>query len=151
MKRRDLIRSLEEMGCVVFRHGRSHDRHTTQKRRSRNLCPVTMRFTRGSPRTVARNAVRSEVLEWRPITHSPLVRRVQDEGFFIRRAARNCPLSCAGSCIFLIRAPRSIPPLSVTIHQGGAILADGSGEDKTVPNIIFRSQKIGGSDVKAFN
>ncbi len=49
------------------------------------------------------------------------------------------------------RTPTHNPPLSVTIHQGAAILADGSGEDKTIPNIIFRSQKIGGSDVKAFN
>jgi predicted RNA binding protein YcfA (HicA-like mRNA interferase family) len=28
MKRRDLIRKLEEMGCVLVRHGRSHDWYT---------------------------------------------------------------------------------------------------------------------------
>ena len=28
MKRRDLIRKLEEMGCVLIRHGGSHDWYT---------------------------------------------------------------------------------------------------------------------------
>lgn len=28
MKRRDLIRKLEEMGCVIVRHGGSHDWYT---------------------------------------------------------------------------------------------------------------------------
>jgi mRNA interferase HicA len=28
MKRGDLIRRLEEMGCVLVRHGRSHDWYT---------------------------------------------------------------------------------------------------------------------------
>jgi predicted RNA binding protein YcfA (HicA-like mRNA interferase family) len=28
MKRRDLIKKLQEMGCVLVRHGRSHDWYT---------------------------------------------------------------------------------------------------------------------------
>lgn len=31
MKRRDLIRKLEEMGCVLVRHGGSHDWDTNPK------------------------------------------------------------------------------------------------------------------------
>ncbi len=30
MKRRDLIKRLEEMGCVLSRHGRKHDWYTNQ-------------------------------------------------------------------------------------------------------------------------
>lgn len=30
MKRRDLIKRLEEMGCVLIRHGRRHDWFTNQ-------------------------------------------------------------------------------------------------------------------------
>lgn len=80
------------------------------------------------------------------------LRRVQGEGYFIRRAERGLsPFLCRVLYSFDPRTPTHNPPLSVTIHQGAAILADGSGEDKMVSNIIIRSQKIGRSDVKAFN
>ena len=31
MKRRDLIKQLEEMGCILVRHGGSHDWYTNPK------------------------------------------------------------------------------------------------------------------------
>ena len=46
------------------------------------------------------------------------------------------PFLCLVLCLFDSRTP-TIPPLSVTIHQGAAILADDSGEVKTVPDTIF--------------
>lgn len=38
MKRRDLIRRLEEMGCVLTRHGGKHDFYTNHK--TKNSQPV---------------------------------------------------------------------------------------------------------------
>ena len=34
MKRRDLIKRLEEMGCVLVRHGAEHDWYTTKTKQS---------------------------------------------------------------------------------------------------------------------
>ncbi|MGO9270545.1 MAG: type II toxin-antitoxin system HicA family toxin [Terriglobia bacterium] len=53
MKRRDLIRKLEELGCVLVRDGGSHDWYTNHSR-----CHVTMRFTRGSPSPSSGSSVR---------------------------------------------------------------------------------------------
>ncbi len=39
MKRRDLIRSLEEMGCVLIRHGGSHDWYTNTKTKKSQPVP----------------------------------------------------------------------------------------------------------------
>ena len=38
MKRRELIRKLEEMGCVLVRHGRSHDWYANPE--AKNSQPV---------------------------------------------------------------------------------------------------------------
>ena len=38
MKRRELVRKLEELGCVLVRHGSSHDWYTNPK--TKKLQPV---------------------------------------------------------------------------------------------------------------
>jgi predicted RNA binding protein YcfA (HicA-like mRNA interferase family) len=40
MKRRDLVRKLEEMGCVLVRHGRSHDWYTNPTAKKLQPVPV---------------------------------------------------------------------------------------------------------------
>ena len=47
------------------------------------------------------------------------------------------PFLCLVLCLFDSRTPTHNLTLSVTIHQGAAILADDSGEVKTVPDTIF--------------
>ena len=39
MKRRDLIRKLEEIGCVLIRHGASHDWYTNAKTKQSQPVP----------------------------------------------------------------------------------------------------------------
>ncbi len=39
MKRRDLIKKLEEMGCLMVRHGRKHDHYTNFKTRQSQPVP----------------------------------------------------------------------------------------------------------------
>jgi predicted RNA binding protein YcfA (HicA-like mRNA interferase family) len=39
MKRRDLIRILEEMGCALVRHGGSHDWYTNQRTKKSQPVP----------------------------------------------------------------------------------------------------------------
>jgi predicted RNA binding protein YcfA (HicA-like mRNA interferase family) len=39
MKRRDLIRSLEEMGCVLTRHGARHDWYTNPQTKQSQPVP----------------------------------------------------------------------------------------------------------------
>lgn len=39
MKRRDLIRKLEEMGCVLVRHGGKHDFYTNPKTKQSQPVP----------------------------------------------------------------------------------------------------------------
>lgn len=39
MKRRDLIKRLEEMGCVLVRHGGSHDWYTNPKTKQSQPVP----------------------------------------------------------------------------------------------------------------
>ena len=39
MKRRDLIKQLEEMGCILVRHGGSHDWYTNPKTKQSQPVP----------------------------------------------------------------------------------------------------------------
>ncbi|MBZ5544886.1 MAG: type II toxin-antitoxin system HicA family toxin [Acidobacteriia bacterium] len=39
MKRRDLVRKLEEIGCVLVRHGASHDWYTNRKTKQSQPVP----------------------------------------------------------------------------------------------------------------
>jgi mRNA interferase HicA len=39
MKRRDLIKKLEELGCVLVRHGAKHDWYTNQKTKQSQPVP----------------------------------------------------------------------------------------------------------------
>ena len=39
MKRRDLIKRLEEMGCVLIRHGGTHDWYTNQETKQSQPVP----------------------------------------------------------------------------------------------------------------
>lgn len=39
MKRRDLIKRLEEMGCILVRHGGSHDWYTNPKTKQSQPVP----------------------------------------------------------------------------------------------------------------
>ena len=43
MKRRDLIKRLEGLGCVLVRHGEITIGTQTKRRNSRNLCLATMK------------------------------------------------------------------------------------------------------------
>lgn len=46
MKRRDLIKRLEEMGCVFARHGGKHDWYTNPKTKQSQPVPDIMKLTR---------------------------------------------------------------------------------------------------------
>jgi predicted RNA binding protein YcfA (HicA-like mRNA interferase family) len=39
LKRRDLIKKLEEMGCVLVRHGANHDWYTNRKTKTSQPVP----------------------------------------------------------------------------------------------------------------
>ncbi len=43
MKRRDLIRTLEEMGCILARHGGKHDWYVNPLTSGLSQCLATMR------------------------------------------------------------------------------------------------------------
>jgi len=49
MKRRDLIRKLEELGCVLVHHGGSHDWYTNQSTKKSQRCPAITKSTMGWP------------------------------------------------------------------------------------------------------
>jgi len=52
MKRRDLIRKLEEMGCVLVRHGRSHDWYTNPTARKSQPVPRHNEIHEGLARSI---------------------------------------------------------------------------------------------------
>jgi mRNA interferase HicA len=52
MKRRDLIRKLEEMGCVLVRHGRSHNWYTNPTARKSQPVPRHNEIHEGLARSI---------------------------------------------------------------------------------------------------
>ena len=47
MKRRDLIRKIEELGCVLVRHGGNHDWYTNPATKKSQPVPATAKSTKG--------------------------------------------------------------------------------------------------------
>lgn len=52
MKRRDLIEKLEEMGCVLVRHGSNHDWYTNLKTKKSQPVPRHREIHEGLARTI---------------------------------------------------------------------------------------------------
>jgi predicted RNA binding protein YcfA (HicA-like mRNA interferase family) len=54
MKRRDLIRELEKMGCELVRHGSSHDWYTNRKTRKSQPVPRHNEIHEGLAKSIIR-------------------------------------------------------------------------------------------------
>jgi len=54
MKRRDLIKKLEEMGCVLVRHGRSHDWYTNPRAKKSQPVPGHNEIHEGLAKSIIR-------------------------------------------------------------------------------------------------
>jgi predicted RNA binding protein YcfA (HicA-like mRNA interferase family) len=52
MKRRDLIDKLEEMGCVLVRHGSNHDWYTNPKTKKSQPVPRHSEIHEGLAKTI---------------------------------------------------------------------------------------------------
>jgi predicted RNA binding protein YcfA (HicA-like mRNA interferase family) len=55
MRRRDLIGKLEEMGCVLVRHGRSHDWYTNPTTKKSQPVPRHNEIHEGLAKSIIRN------------------------------------------------------------------------------------------------
>ena len=54
MKRRDLIRKLEQIGCVLVRHGASHDWYTNRKTKQSQPVPRHSEIHEGLAKSIIR-------------------------------------------------------------------------------------------------
>ena len=54
MRRRDLIRKLEEMGCVLVRHGRNHDWYTNPTAKKSQPVPRHNEIHEGLAKSIIR-------------------------------------------------------------------------------------------------
>ena len=52
MKRRDLIKQLEEIGCILVRHGGSHDWYTNPKTKQSQPVPRHMEINENLARSI---------------------------------------------------------------------------------------------------
>ncbi len=54
MKRRDLVRKLEEIGCVLVRHGASHDWYTNSKTKKSQPVPRHSEIHEGLAKSIVK-------------------------------------------------------------------------------------------------
>jgi predicted RNA binding protein YcfA (HicA-like mRNA interferase family) len=59
LKRRDLVRRIEEMGCVLVRHGASHDWYTNPKAKKSQPVPRHSEIHDGLARAILKKLTES--------------------------------------------------------------------------------------------
>jgi predicted RNA binding protein YcfA (HicA-like mRNA interferase family) len=60
MKRRDLIRKIEELGCLLVRHGRSHDWYTNPSTKKSQPVPRHNEIHDGLAKAIIRKLSKDE-------------------------------------------------------------------------------------------